>query len=66
MEARLRTKTVMTEFMDDDVGVKLSDLKNHRLKIDARLKHSHQVRHSISYKFGVLHQMACLIYLSLC
>jgi hypothetical protein len=53
MEARLKAKTEMTEFMDDDVDVKLSDLKSHRLRIDAKLKHSHQVYSSIQFVFFI-------------
>ena len=43
IEKRLRTKTDMADFMEENVLIKWTALRNHRLRTEARLKHSHQV-----------------------
>ena len=43
IESRTSTQTEMVNFMDDDVGKSLSELTNHMLRIDARLKQTNEV-----------------------
>ena len=49
LEAELRKKRqngkkAMTNFMEDNVLVKWTELRNQRRKIETRVKHSHEVR----------------------
>ena len=39
----------MAEFMEDNVLVKWTELRNQRRKIETRVKHSHEVRLSDCY-----------------
>ena len=43
----------MATFVDDDVGKALSDLTNHRLRIEARLKQSNEVSSTTLYSYTV-------------
>ena len=44
MEARLKDKKLMTEFMEDKMAAKWSSLQNNRLKIEASIKLNCQAR----------------------
>lgn len=41
---RSKTKEIFAEFLEDNVGRKWKELRNHRLKLEARLEQSHEVR----------------------
>ncbi|XP_067939451.1 uncharacterized protein [Watersipora subatra] len=41
-EARLKTKTCITDFLEDEILVKWSQLRNLRHKVDSRAQHAHQ------------------------
>ena len=43
-EKRQKGKEAMAEFMEDNVLVKWTELRNQRRKIETRVKHSHEVR----------------------
>ena len=43
MEKRFKIKAQLAEFMEDDVLERWTDLRNYRLKIEAKLKSNHQV-----------------------
>ncbi|XP_067939453.1 transcription intermediary factor 1-beta-like [Watersipora subatra] len=43
-ESRLKTKTCITDFLEDEVLVKWSRLRNLRHKVDSRAQHAHQQR----------------------
>ena len=43
LQARLRAKDEVIEFMEGNVGVKWAALSNHILKTQTRSKYSHQV-----------------------
>ena len=47
VESRTSTQSEMVDFMDDDVRKALSDLTNHRLRIEARLKQSCEVKYGV-------------------
>ena len=47
VKSRTATQSDMVAFMDDNVGKALSDLTNHRMRIDARLKQSCEVMCSL-------------------
>ena len=51
LELREKTKNEIVEFLEGEVGIKLSVLSRHRLNIEARLKHSHQVNTSLQICF---------------
>jgi len=43
LKLRENVKLELERFTEQNVGVKLSDLNRHRLQIEARHKHNHQV-----------------------
>ena len=43
LETRRSSQEKMLVFMEEDVGTKLSNLSNLRVRIEARLRHNHQV-----------------------
>ena len=43
LKCRRSKQEEMLVFMEEEVGTKLSNLSNLRVKIEARLKHNHQV-----------------------
>lgn len=43
LKSRRATQEKMTEFMEEEVGGQLTDVINQRMKIEARIRHNHQV-----------------------
>ena len=43
LKSRRSTQEEMLVFMEEEVGTKLSNLSNLRVRIEARLRHNHQV-----------------------
>ena len=43
INSRRSTQEEMLVFMEEEVGTKLSNLSNLRVRIEARLRHNHQV-----------------------
>ena len=43
IEQRGKARDQITKFMENEVGLKLANANNHRLRIEARLKHGNQV-----------------------
>ena len=43
IKSRRSTQEEMLVFMEEEVGTKLSNLSNLRVRIEARLRHNHQV-----------------------
>ena len=43
IKTRRSSQEEMLVFMEEDVGTKLSNLSNLRVRIEARLRHNHQV-----------------------
>ena len=43
IKSRRTTQEEMLVFMEEEVGTKLSNLSNLRVRIEARLRHNHQV-----------------------
>ena len=43
IKSRRSTQEEMLVFMEEEVGTKLSNLSNMRVRIEARLRHNHQV-----------------------
>lgn len=50
VERRTTTKEELAQFMEENVWRKWAEFRNHRLRLEARLKHSHDV--SITLVFG--------------
>ena len=54
IKTRRSTQEEMLVFMEEEVGTKLSNLSNLRVRIEARLRHNHQVS-----KVLLLYQLPC-------
>ena len=54
LKSRRSSQEEMLMFMEEEVGTKLSNLSNLRVRIEARLRHNHQVS-----KVLLLYQLHC-------
>lgn len=43
LKSRKKTELEMTEYMEEEVGGKLTGVINQRMRIEARVKHNHKV-----------------------
>ena len=48
IKTRRSTQEEMLVFMEEEVGTKLSNLSNLRVRIEARLRHNHQVSENLN------------------
>ena len=51
IKTRRSTQEEMLVFMEEEVGTKLSTLSNLRVRIEARLRHNHQVSENLNLCF---------------
>ena len=50
IKSRRSTQEEMLVFMEEEVGTQLSNLRNLRVRIEARLRHNHQVSKTYKYR----------------